>query len=574
MNSIGFLHFRKFANFKTIRLGDITILVGGNNSGKSTIVKAFLLCIDNLCNMRVSDRRSEQKDFFIGMSGGLYPMFRFDSQNGFDVKVKTFARAIHNRPVKIEKISSEGHSKSYTFNPSTIRFILGLEQFFFTFVVEGDKDGQQTYGNVQEIIINDTQANVCYSVNYSKRWMSYEIFNKKGQEDLSLLRNLCLQYKSLKRELNNAKHSQDSDLEQISDFTTRLEKIASQINSICDRDNEGYELSDEELDKLLRSQLKKQPHVADSFSLPFSIFLNEVNEPVVLNVISSIANYAGTKEAAPKEKEGQNPSEYGAELNDYYLREEQRKNLKQEIDTMRNSYRDLRNLLAEINVEYISAHAANQNRLYNTADRNDYIAQTVHGYSNEKIIKGESEYEFIREWMQEFGIGSDFSIKNIGGEAYTVDITDADGTVVPLSDKGMGAIQLMVLLLRLATIIRRNKNASFPTTIVIEEPEQNLHPRVQSMLANLFETLSRLNNCRFIIETHSEYIVRKAQVLVAEANYVDEEDLNEHNPFKVYYLPEDGSERYEMKFTTKGRFANKFGKGFFDTASELAFELF
>ena len=46
--TISFTNFRRFANFPKIDLGEITILVGGNNSGKSTIVKALLLCIDNL----------------------------------------------------------------------------------------------------------------------------------------------------------------------------------------------------------------------------------------------------------------------------------------------------------------------------------------------------------------------------------------------------------------------------------------------------------------------------------------------------------------------------------------------
>ena len=42
MNSIGFKNFRRFQNFPEIDLGDITILVGGNNAGKSTLVN--LVC--------------------------------------------------------------------------------------------------------------------------------------------------------------------------------------------------------------------------------------------------------------------------------------------------------------------------------------------------------------------------------------------------------------------------------------------------------------------------------------------------------------------------------------------------
>lgn len=59
-NKIVFSNFRRFANFRTIDLGDVTILVGGNNSGKSTLVKALLLCVDNLRMMRMSDRRRDE----------------------------------------------------------------------------------------------------------------------------------------------------------------------------------------------------------------------------------------------------------------------------------------------------------------------------------------------------------------------------------------------------------------------------------------------------------------------------------------------------------------------------------
>ena len=47
-NTIGFSNFRRFTNFPEIELGDITILVGGNNAGKSTLVKAMLLMRDFL----------------------------------------------------------------------------------------------------------------------------------------------------------------------------------------------------------------------------------------------------------------------------------------------------------------------------------------------------------------------------------------------------------------------------------------------------------------------------------------------------------------------------------------------
>lgn len=46
----GFKNFRKYINLNPLRLGDITYLVGENNSGKSTFVKGLLLLLNNLAN--------------------------------------------------------------------------------------------------------------------------------------------------------------------------------------------------------------------------------------------------------------------------------------------------------------------------------------------------------------------------------------------------------------------------------------------------------------------------------------------------------------------------------------------
>ena len=98
----------------------------------------------------------------------------------------------------------------------------------------------------------------------------------------------------------------------------------------------------------------------------------------------------------------------------------------------------------------------------------------------------------------------------------------------------------------------------------VEEPEQNLHPMLQSKLADLFYELNREYGFRFIIETHSEYLIRKSQVIVGEANKSNEPF---NNPFKVYYFPSEG-EPYDLPYAKSGRFEEQFGTGFFDEASK------
>lgn len=200
------------------------------------------------------------------------------------------------------------------------------------------------------------------------------------------------------------------------------------------------------------------------------------------------------------------------------------------------------------------------------------MAQVVYDYYLEKITPGDAEYTFVTDWMKTFGIGHDFCVEPLmAGDVYKLTIEDEDGTKLPLADKGMGAIQMMILLLRFATIIHIAKsNRSVATTVVIEEPEQNLHPKMQSLLADLLESIATSNEYKvnFIIETHSEYLIRKSQVLVANANFIDDKDIEENSPFTVYYLPADAGAPYQMHYKITGGFVEKFGTGFFDAATE------
>ena len=54
MKQIGFKNFRKFASFPAIDLAPITILVGENNAGKSTVVKGLLALSDFLNGKGIS----------------------------------------------------------------------------------------------------------------------------------------------------------------------------------------------------------------------------------------------------------------------------------------------------------------------------------------------------------------------------------------------------------------------------------------------------------------------------------------------------------------------------------------
>lgn len=565
-NKIGFSNFRKFADFPEINLGDITILVGGNNSGKSTLVKAFLLCVDNLRMMRMSDRRRENRNNIFGFNK---PMFRFDANIYHDVKVKTFIRAIHNKPVT----AGDGSGASL---PSTITFKFALGKFEFQLVVAGNRDEELTYGDVQYISIVDKEQNIRFCNDYEHNTMSYAVLvssqnigSKKVAQDTSKKEEMRKEYLEIDNSLEEA--SDEGDLEKIASLSEEKEKIEAAYKAAYGVDVTLVgDLEEVNLGIDNPSRLEKNAVSYDN--LPLGFDLNEVNEYVALNVISNIINFVSqAKDKAPEYKEGEDSDSYDEKMKEYEAKEDARKSMYLDISKMHKSRKDLAYLLETLNVQYISAHAVNQDAFYKRGG-DDFMAQVVYDFYFEKIIHGDIEYTFITDWMKTFGIGYDFCIEPLmAGDVYKLTIEDEDGTKLPLADKGMGAIQMMILLLRLATIMHIAKsNKSATTTVVIEEPEQNLHPKMQSLLADLLQSIATSNeyNVNFIIETHSEYLIRKSQVLVANANYVDDKDIEENCPFTVYYLPADAGEPYKMHYKTTGGFVEKFGTGFFDAATE------
>ena len=574
MNTIGFNNFRRFATFPEMDLGDITLLVGGNNSGKSTLVKALLLCVDNL---KLMSSYTNTNIFEFGA-----PKFRFDANEWHDVKIKTFSRAIHNKPVPVIDLGSD---EEKTELPSEMRFVFTIGSFHFSIHISGEREGDEVTGKVSYISIEDRGNMVKYDVSFKSHDMCYSVLGSTSERE-TLIKRLYRDYKSAKEELEKLS-DEGSDIAAISSQSEKVASLEKRIEEFINPDDNEFP-EDFDYEQALRQQFRKfhahEYTTTSWYDLPLEFYYSQLNGNLLVDLIGNFIQFAKNPgAAAPKDIE--DPNKYGAAMQEYMRIQAARKDLLQEEDKMRKSQEDLKALLNSFKIEYITAHAANQNTIYNTADRNDYIAQTVHGFMRAKIARGQKEYTFVTDWMRKFGVGHDFDIISIDGEAYRVKIKDEDNSIVNLADKGMGSIQLMILLLCLATILREYEPQSIVAleesdqlcypTIIIEEPEQNLHPKVQSLLADLFLYLNKEYHCKFVVETHSEYLIRKTQVLVSKENYEDNSSMKENNPFMVYYFDGENEKKpyYPMEYRTDGNFSNEFGTGFFDAATNLLYEI-
>jgi hypothetical protein len=419
-----------------------------------------------------------------------------------------------------------------------MEFNLCVESFKIHVEVEPDAAGEDVpIAKVSLIEVNDTKRHILYTFNFNTKRMrvEFEKINSNGDPEFDQIQNRIAE---LRKSLEN-----EDDPFEAAMANQELEKLLAVRNAFVDTNEEARESSVAETDINNYLGIKGEKRNT-SLTLP-----------------GYIENFEAYTWAIGSEED---------RANEQVLADKK--------SILLESANALQSELRTPHIYYIQAHGVSQKMLYTLEDKNDSMAQAIHNYARFGVNPGTFVDSFIRKWMKEFGIGSNYKIESFGGEGYTVNVETAKGWI-NLADMGMGTNQLMVLLFNLATIMLEEGHhgadggkSYIPKLIIIEEPEQNLHPKLQSKLADLYSEVAEDSSYKFLIETHSEYLVRRTQVLVAQLGASDQKELDRQNPFKTYYFPEDGTP-YDMKYTLSGRFENKFDTGFFDESAKWHMEI-
>lgn len=510
MNSIGFKNFKKFKDFPQLEFGGITFLVGRNNAGKSTFVKAILLIMNYL-------------------KEGRLDTLSLDSIKTDDQTVTTFGR-LRNQ---------YSDSRAFFIDLILQDFTIQLESY--------NDDIEKTFANIHSLFIVDNSNKLTFTFDVSSgrfssgRLLDFEELFEDLYPNNDELNSIYEQIKFLKKWLKENKH-----LGAEKEYIDKLEEQRRLSNR---RRN-------------IKAHKYEETKPLGRFSLSMEIDYLEYDD--IRDVVHEYVDHYSAlyQKEFDKSQKGQKVS---SRFPDYQELKRSEPEIKKSIE------RFVSKVIGQTSVAYLSSNNLKQSALFFIRDRSNPLSQAIHEFYRLRIAenKNSKTYVFLKKWMRLFDIGDDLEIILHAGEAYEVKVINGQHAVINLADKGSGSVQATLLILRVAVIIHSMLKGKKGTFIIIEEPELNLHPALQSKIADFLFEVNGEFGVEFIVETHSEYIIRRSQVLVAEKEL---EIKPNENPFRIYYFMPEGNP-YRLGYREDGTLDNHFGEGFFDEATSSTFEL-
>lgn len=498
-NYIKVKNFKKYIESPKINLNDLNFFVGTNSSGKSTLVKAYML----ITKFIKSDQLFE---------------IDFSSSQFKDLNIQDFKRQFC----------------FYSESNDIISIELKIDKILY--LLELKNHDLSNYALVHSYEVIDTANNISYKYKNEKKVIDlggYE-YATYNQFSIRFINNETFRTKIIKKIEKDIVDYQDNEI---------LNELNGDLLKVENKEN----LPDSEI-----NFFSAHSDLPNSFKTSIDIILNSKQ-----NIISRGLDFMKIF----NKKMGKSKSNSLERILNHY-----RINIFQESNRfLQEGGLDMINDLTKLDVIFLPLHYRKYSNLNSIVDNSNDLAQYLHQYYSTKDKSNGVANQFITEWINKdnFNIGEDFKINFYGSESYEVLIFENNHSI-SLNDKGSGNIQIFKILLIVATQI---KNRSKNCTIVLEEPELNLHPSMQSKLADLFSYINNKFGLKIIVETHSEYLIRRLQVLAIQNN-IDREKIG------ITYFPTELDQNpYNIKINKDGSLDKNFGSGFFDEASNHTLEL-
>ncbi len=613
MSKIGIKNFRVFKEFTEFEIKPITLLTGPNNAGKSSFTKLLLLLKNGITKLNFNE--------------GLHNLESFDKVLNWENKQNTLELSFDNeipfltddfkvqltyRKNEINKISISNKTntllkfsfvRNSSFHNEDIRKTLKAE--------EGEDLGERLYGGGPSLYDPYVlYLNITFLIDliYSKQLKQkfYEIKESKDFDYKTIILNDLVVgqqkiYKTTFPDLINLYN--ESEFLILLD-TCRTCALHNEINAL-EKNYLLYDLiaNDKVITHLYQDKIiELQNSMFSDFETNFDPFdlssgndlismlksiLPNINQRVKNEIIQFFKKELQTENIKIKETALGNLI-FIEKLYDQYEnyngdRGFFQKNLFDQFSKLINTKERIFN-----NINYLSANRGSQKRTLRNKSENDIdeIVLDFFKYKDKYLSSLEDYKKTLSELERDFiGLFYDNNRKYFD---KVLEILEIEGTLdivryenvisviyikqkdkdVALADLGFGFSQLIPIVLKIINTVESNSEI-----LIIEEPEANLHPNLQSKLADIFalavKTFPRLN---LIIETHSEYLIRKLQYLTAKGDISPNETSIYYFNADKYVSPQEPKVK-QIEIRENGNLSDTFGPGFYDETTRLQFDL-
>jgi len=512
INKFGVGNFRVFKHYQEFQFAPITVLTGTNSSGKSSLTKAMMLLKESMIDSK---------------------LFNLDFNNT-KLKLGTFSQNINKdsgNDIMRVKIDFSGNNKRKRFSFS-LDTNDEINNYTLNLLYQNSKLFESIYKkNNFNIFENKYDLEPYFDIDDDTRKLTWNITPKGVSYNADL-------YEKMKKELDDELFSElicyiSSRIQQDialrsgtlnhSDIFEFYKSIVDGINSIGEGSESLYIDDDGKTHKYFDA-------VSDDSQLK-----DFLNDQIIMKIPPSVQNI---KLADLIEK---------VEFEEF------------DFDLFNGKFRS---------IQYIPGVRANQEIVFSFQDYpllHDVQIQFDRYKNFEYKINSEQSNifpvnGFLRKWLiDEFKIISnieDLQFNLIEGFGMTIKL----GSEISLYQVGYGVTQLLPIILQIALF----DNSIF----IIEEPEANLHPALQSKVADMFMEAIKEFNIQIIVETHSEYFIRKLQYLTAKKE-ISPADTQIYYFYPPDDVPEGENQIYPINIQEDGSLSKNFGKGFFDEAGNL-----
>ncbi len=222
-----------------------------------------------------------------------------------------------------------------------------------------------------------------------------------------------------------------------------------------------------------------------------------------------------------------------------------------------NYLRNLRDLLDTVLV--IPGLRALPERYHKRGVQTSFVGEQ--GENIGELIHNREARERVNKWFKILDIP--YEIRSSLKENYFYLELKPIGEKYWISYRDVGLGYSLSLSFILSCLLETNK------TILVEEPEVHLHPKLQGDIMDLLLYSAKVNKNQFIVETHSENMLLRAQKCIRKGNT----ELNpEKNKIKVtnkdlginnVYRENNSSAVQKIKLDNQGEFRTHWRDGFF-----------